>query len=312
MRITPYTDTDREEILALWSEALPLDSITRDIFESRVLLDENFDPSTLLLAKENGKLIGFIIGAYAKRMPLGDHDPKGTRSWITVLAVLPRSSLHEVGSSLIAEIEGRFRSLGKTECVVSGYPPGYFTPGIDKSAYPKLLELFQSSGYVPYHEALSMDAPIVLFEIPDKVKIQQKKLSEEGIEIRAYCRTDLVQFLDFLERTMQTDWIRVERRNLLKISEGGFREEQITVVTKDNDIIGYCQSEGSHFGPFGVGEKFQGKGIGTVLLARAIEQMKQAGLHNAWVMWTDDIAAKVYSKFGFKETRRFVLLNKKL
>jgi GNAT superfamily N-acetyltransferase len=312
MRITPYSDADRERILTLWSEALPLDTITQDVFESRVLLDENFDPSTLLLAKENEKLVGFVIGAYAKRMPLGDHDPKGTRSWITVLAVHPRSSLREVGGSLIAEIEKRFRSLGKTECVVSGYPPGYFTPGIDKSAYGPLLELFQSSGYAPYHEALSMDASIVLFEITDKVNTQQKKLSEEGIEVRAYRRSDLVKFLDFLERTMQTDWVRVERRNLRKMSEGSFRKEQITVVTKDDDIIGYCQFEGSHFGPFGVGEKFQGKGIGTVLLARAIERMKQAGHHNAWVMWTDDVAAKVYDKFGFKETRRFILLNKKL
>jgi GNAT superfamily N-acetyltransferase len=312
MRITPYIDADRERILTLWSEALPLDTITHDVFESRVLLDDNFDPSTLLLAKGNENLVGFVIGAYAKRMPLGDHDPKGTRSWITVLAVHPRSSLREVGGSLIAEIENRFRSLGKTECVVSGYPPGYFTPGIDKSAYGPLLELFQSNGYVPYHEALSMDASIVLFEISDKVNTQQKKLSEEGIEIRAYRRSDLVKFLDFLERTMQTDWVRVERRNLRKMSEGGFREEQITVVTKDDDIIGYCQFEGSHFGPFGVSEKFQGRGIGTVLLARAIERMKQAGYHNAWVMWTDDTAAKVYGKFGFKETRRFILLKKKL
>jgi len=312
MHITPYTDADREQILTLWSEALPLDTITHDVFESRVLLDENFDPSTLLLAKENEKLVGFVIGAYAKRMSLGDHDPDGTRSWITALAVHPRSSLREVGGLLIAEIEKRFRSLGKKECIVSGYPPGYFTPGIDKSAYAPLLDFFQSNGYASYHEALSMDASIVLFEISDKVNVQQKKLLEEGIDIRAYRRTDLVKFLDFLERTMQTDWVRVERRNLRKMSEGGFREEQITVVTKDDDIIGYCQFEGSHFGPFGVSEKFQGRGIGTVLLARAIERMKQAGHHNAWVMWTDDLAAKVYGKFGFKETRRFILLKKKL
>ena len=312
MRITPYTDADRHAILNLWSEALPLDTITHDVFESRVLLDENFDPSTLLLAKENEKLIGFIIGAYAKRMPLGDHDPKGTNSWITALAVHPNGLFQEVGGSLIAEIEKQFRAFGKSECIVSGYPPGYFTPGIDKSAYGPLLQLFQSKGYSPYHEALSMDASIVLFEVSEKVSAQQKKLLEDGIEVRAYRRTDLVKFLDFLERTMQTDWVRVERRNLRKMSEGGFREEQITVVTKDNDIIGYCQFEGSHFGPFGVGEKFQGRGIGTVLLGRAIERMKQAGHHNAWVMWTDDLAAKVYAKFGFKETRRFVLLKKKL
>lgn len=312
MRISPYTDSERERVLTLWAEALPLDSVTHDIFETRVLLDENFDPETFLLAKENGSLFGFVIGAYGKRISLGDHDPEGNRSWITVLAVRPSSSLERVGGALLAEVERRFRDLGKKECIVSGYPPGYFTPGIDKKACASLLEFFLSRGYVSYHEALSMDSPIVLFEVPDKVKEQQRQLETEGIEIRTYRRTDLVKFLDFLERTMQTDWVRVERHNLRKMAEGGFREEQITVVTHGDEIVGYCQFEGSHFGPFGVSEKYQGRGIGTVLLARAIERMKQEGYHNAWVMWTDDAAAKVYSKFGFKETRRFVLLKKSL
>jgi GNAT superfamily N-acetyltransferase len=111
---------------------------------------------------------------------------------------------------------------------------------------------------------------------------------------------------------MPTDWVRVERRNLKKISEGGFTENQITVVTHDNKIIGYCQFEGSHFGPFGVSNKYQGRGIGTVLLARTIERMKREGHHDAWVMWTDDVAAKVYGKFGFTETRRFSILKKEL
>jgi GNAT superfamily N-acetyltransferase len=111
---------------------------------------------------------------------------------------------------------------------------------------------------------------------------------------------------------MPTDWVRVERRNLRKMTEGGFSPEQITVATKDGEIIGYCQFEGSHFGPFGVSDAFQGRGIGTVLLARTLERMKCAGYHDAWVMWTDDIAAKVYGKFGFHETRRFALLKKKL
>ena len=312
MTISSFTDSDRESVLALWAEALPLDTVTHDVFESRVLLDENFDAETFLLAKEKNVLKGFAIGAYGKRISLGDHDPDGIRCWVTVLAVDPHSSLKEIGSALLSELEQRFKKLGKTECVVSGYPSAYFTPGIDGKAYKPLLELFQSRGYSPYHEALSMDAAIVLFEVSDIVKEKQKKLSADGVEIRQYRRSDLLKFLDFLERTMQTDWVRVERRNLRKLSEGGFKEEQITVVTKGEEIIGYCQFEGAHFGPFGVAEAYQGKGIGTVLLARTIERMKQVGHHNAWVMWTDDVAAKVYSKFGFKETRRFTLLKKKL
>ncbi len=312
LSLSQFTDADRSEVLDLWSASLPFDAITEDAFETRVLLDENFDPSTVLLARDNGKLAGFIVGVYARRMPLGDADPKGTRSWITVLGLDPQGSVAAVGESLIGEVEKRFRALGKTECFVSNYPPGYFTPGIDLKAYKPLIELFRSCGYVAFHEALSMDAKIVLLTIAEKVRERERTLQSEGICVRPYRRTDLLKFLGFLEQTMPTDWVRVERRNLRRIAEGGFGEDQITVVAKGDDIIGYCQFEGSHFGPFGVSEQFQAKGIGTVLLARTLERMKQQGYHDAWVMWTDDIAARVYAKFGFSETRRFILMKKQL
>jgi GNAT superfamily N-acetyltransferase len=308
----PYSDSSRTEILRLWSRALPLDAVSEGMFESRVLLDENFDPEYFLLARQGPDLVGCILGAYAKRMPLGDADPDGTRCWITALAVDPSADLNAVGSTLIKELERKFAALGKKECLVSTYPPGYFTPGIDQRNYTPLLDLFLSHGYVKQKEAISMDSSIVLFTVSDAVKENESELRKKGIEIRPYRRTDLLNFLSFLEQTMPSDWVRVERRNLKKISEGRFTENQITVVTHGKNIIGYCQFEGAHFGPFGVSDAYQGRGIGTVLLARTIERMKTDGHHDAWVMWTDDVAAKVYGKFGFKETRIFAILKKEL
>jgi len=310
--LSPYTDAARDELLKLWAEALPLDAITLDTLETRVLLDENFDPRTFLLARSDGALVGFVLGIHARRMPLGDADPDSDRCWITALGVHPNVSKNDVGGLLLSSVEAELKSLGKKECRISGYPPGYFTPGIDMKAYVHYLDLFKMHGYEVFHEALSMDASIVLFTIPDKTVGIERSFRGEGIEIRPYRRNDLVRFMDFLEKTMPSDWVRVERRNLRKIVEGGFHTEQVTVVTKGDDIIGYCQFEGSHFGPFGVSDAYQGRGIGTVLLARTLERMRMEGHHDAWVMWTDDVAAKVYGKFGFKETRRFALLKKNL
>jgi mycothiol synthase len=314
MKVTlvPYADAARDELLALWSSALPLDAITLDTLENRVLLDENFDPRTFLLAHTSGRLIGFVLGIHAKQMPLGDADPNGDRCWITALGVHPDHDINEIGNALLSEVEKQFRTLGKRECRVAGYPPGYFTPGIDILAYKPYLALFHANGYETFHEALSMDSPIALFTVPEKTVEIERHLKKEGIEIRFYRRNDLVRFMEFLETSMPSDWVRVERRNLRKIVEGGFHCEQVVLVTKGDDIVGYCQFEGSHFGPFGVSEAYQGQGIGTVLLARTLERMRQEGHHDAWVMWTDDVAAKVYGKFGFKETRRFAMLKKSL
>ena len=311
MKISEYTDSYRQPILDLWARALPLDAVSHDTFEARVLLDENFDSATALVAVANDKPVGFIIGTHAKRMPLGDADPNGTRSWITLLAVDPSVSMSDVGGALIDHVESEFKALGKTECFVSTHPPGYFTPGIDRN-YKELLDLFIAKNYSEVKQALSMDSSIVLFTLTEKVLQKEKELGTEGIEFRAYQRTDLVQFMAFLEKSMPTDWVRVERANLKKLGTGGFTPEQITIVTHGERIIGYCQFEGSHFGPFGVADEYQGRGIGTVLLARTLDRMRTCGYHDAWVMWTDDLAAKVYTKFGFKETRRFSILHKQL
>ncbi|MBI5473523.1 MAG: GNAT family N-acetyltransferase [Ignavibacteriae bacterium] len=312
MKISEYTDSYRQPILDLWARALPLDAVSQDVFEARVLLDENFDPTTAVIALVNNVPVGFIFGAHAKRMPLGDADPNGTRSWITLLAVDPSVSMSEVGGALIEHVENKFKALGKTECYVSTYPPGYFTPGIDRNNCKPLLDLFLTKQYSEVKQALSMDSSIVLFTLSEKVLQKERELKGEGIEFRVYQRTDLVQFMAFLEKSMPTDWVRVERANLKKLGTGGFTPEQITIVTHGEKIIGYCQFEGSHFGPFGVSDEYQGRGIGTVLLARTLDRMRTCGYHDAWVMWTDDLAAKVYAKFGFKETRRFSILQKQL
>lgn len=309
---SPYTDQDLPSVLRIWNASLRLDAMTADMFTSRLLLDANFDPATFILAREGANVIGFVLGFHAKQMPLGDADPDGTRSWIVGLGVDEKSDLKLVGEGLLKAIEGVFVSLKKKETYVSSYPPAYITPGIDKKAYASTLDLFRRQGYAETKEALSMDAPIVLFEVPTTTVQKESALAGEGIAFRTYRDADLMRFLDFLERHMPSDWVRVERRNLQSIPTGQFSRDQITVVTKGEEIIGYCQFEGSHFGPFGVSAAYQGRGIGTVLLARTLERMRHMGYHNAWVMWTDEAAAKVYGKFGFTVTRRFAILRREL
>ena len=312
LTITPFTDSDRASLLDFWGKVLPLDAIAEDTLENRILLDDNFDSETFLLAHDGNELAGFILGAYGKRTDLGDADPTKTKSWITAFGIHPARATDQVAKPLLSRLEQFFKSKGKTEVMVSTYPPGYFTPGVDAKAYPRLLEFYTANGYREVHQALSMDSSIVLFTLSDEVRSKEQKIREKGIDIRPYRRSDLLGFLNFLERSMPTDWVRVERANLRALTHGQFHSDQITVVTKGDEIIGYCQFEGSHFGPFGVSDAYQGQGVGTVLLARTLERMRTMGYHDAWVMWTDDVAAKVYQKFGFKETRRFSILKKGL
>ncbi len=289
---------------------MPLDAITLDTLESRVLLDENFDENTFLVAKENDHVVGFVVGTYARRVPLGDHDPNGDRCWITALGVEPEYQKQGVAAKMLASLFEKFKNLGKRECYIATYAPGYFVPGIDVKEYSGALSFLKKLGFEETYRPLSMDASIALFKVTPEMKEKERKLRDAGIKIMPYTRDKLIPFMKFTERELPADWQRVSRTNLKDLTRGLFSADQIFIAVKGEDVIGYCQFEGAHFGPFGVAADYQGKGIGTVLLGRTIEHMRAKGHHDAWVLWTDDVAAKVYSKFGFKETRRFAVMKK--
>ena len=316
--ITPISNLDIEGVLRLWNKVLPLDAVTLDSLEARVLLDENFDENTFVVAKEDDRIVGFIVGTYARRVPLGNHDPNGDRCWITALGVEPEYQKQGVAAKMLASLFEKFKTLGKRECYIATYAPGYFVPGIDIKEYSDAISFLKKSGFEETYRPLSMDTQLPLFKVTREAEEKEKRLLENGIVIRAYTRNDLLSFMKFLEANMPSDWVRVSRANLRDLTRGIFQPDQIFVAVsegpsgKENEVIGYCQFEGAHFGPFGVAEKYQGKGIGTVLLGRTLERMRAKGYHNAYVLWTDDVAAKVYSKFGFKETRRFVVIRKSI
>ncbi|MGC8595696.1 MAG: GNAT family N-acetyltransferase [Candidatus Kryptoniota bacterium] len=310
----PFSQGDTDQILDLWNHALPLDAITVDTLEARVLLDENFDHSTFLVAKDKDIVVGFVVGTYARRVPLGDHDPHGDRCWITAFAVREDYRRNGLATKMFNLLLEKFKTLGKRECYIATYAPGYFVPGVDIHEYSNALIFLKKLQFEEVGRPLSMDTHLPLFKVSPDVMRRELELADNGIVIRPFTRMDLLGFLSFLEKNMPADWVRVARANLRDITRGIFQPDQIFVAvsTHTQEIVGYCQYEGSHFGPFGVAEKHQGKGIGTVLLARTLERMRAKGYHNAYVLWTDDIAAKVYSKFGFKETRRFAVLRKSI
>jgi GNAT superfamily N-acetyltransferase len=108
------------------------------------------------------------------------------------------------------------------------------------------------------------------------------------------------------------DWEWLALRNLARAHEGSFCPEQIHLAIHEEQVVGYCQYEGAHLGPFGVAEGFQGNGIGTVLLAHTMASMVECDLHHAWVLWTGERAARLYARFGFRVSRRFAVLHKEL
>jgi GNAT superfamily N-acetyltransferase len=316
MCIEPFHSQDLDELVGVWNRSLPADLISAARLEARVLLDPNFREAFFLVARDEARIVGFALGIcgegfcyQAEQVP---PERMGSRAWILALAVEREHRGRDVGTALLRELEERFREAGKREVWIASYPTAYLVPGVDEAAYAEGLAFLQRKGYRVAYTALAMDASLWPPAHQEGAIQAEQDLAAQGIVFHTYAPRWLSPFRAFLRQEVPWDWEYLALRNLARLHEGTFSAAQIHLAIHEGQVVGYCQYEGAHFGPFGVARGYQGRGIGTVLLARALYAMAQQGLHNAWVLWTGERAAALYARFGFQVSRRFAVLHKEV
>ena len=314
MQIRPYEDKDRDGLLALWEAALPLDGLSLPDFERRVLLDWNRERESLMLAFEDpaGPPLGFIL-CLVLRYPIENTGLLENRGFITAFGVHPGHRRKGIGAALLDRAEQFFRDRNRNEIAIAPYTPNYFVPGVDKERYTDGIAFLEKHGFKEFSEGIAADAMIGRFEVAPDVREKEEKLRTEGITVEPFRRKQMAEYIDFMAAHMPGPWLEDARRNLRDLTRGLFPADAIMLAMDEGKIIGYCQFEGQHFGPFGVVDGYQGRGIGSVLLAKTLYQMRLYGNHVAYVLWTGERAAKgVYGRLGFTISRRFALMKKDL
>ncbi|MFA6108253.1 MAG: GNAT family N-acetyltransferase [Candidatus Latescibacterota bacterium] len=310
--VRAYRGEDEGPLLALWNAALPLDPLNPATFRRKVLLDPNFDPGWLLLAEEQGALLGFCL-CLIRRVPLEKTGMQPEAGWISAFGVHPEARRQGAGTALLDRALALFRAEGRQSVAIASYIPNYFVPGVDVTHYADGLAFLQRRGFEELDRPMSMDTQLVGRDLEPFVACGRQLQQDHGVEVRAMRPTEIPALMALLQAHMPGDWVRHAREVLLDISRGQGDFDQFTIARLGDEVVGYCQFEGEHFGPFGVREGMQGKGIGTVLLATCLQAMQRRGLHTAFVLWTSDANAdKVYARFGFRETRRFSVVRRSL
>lgn len=310
--IRGYRGADEEEFLSLWNQALPFDPIDRSTFRRKVLLDPNFHPDWLLVAEGQGRLVGFCL-CLIRRVPLEKVGMQPETGWITAFGVRPEYRRQGIGAALLDRGLERFRQEGRQTVAIAPYTPNYFVPGVDLIGYTEGLAFLKERGFEEIDRPMSMDALLVGRDLGPWLERREILRRERGVEVRAMQPGEIPALMAMLQAHMPGDWVRHARELLLDISRGIGDYDQFTLAVKEGEVVGYCQFEGEHFGPFGVREGMQGQGIGTALLATCLQAMQRRGLHAAFVLWTSQAnAERIYSRFGFRETRRFAVLQRTL
>ncbi len=306
--VRPYQGTDEAALLALWNTALPYDRIAPNVLRTKVLLDPNFTPAGLLLAEEEGQVVGFVL-ALTRQTPLFLQGLEPERAWITAFGVHPAHRRRGVGRALFSAILDRLAAEGRATALISPYTPNYFTPGVDQDAYPEAMAFLLAQGWRVISTPISMHVELTSFSVPAALAAHQERLhAETGIAVHPVQPADLPALMPFIATHFGWDWHRHATEYLSALFGPGADDICFLVAERQGEIVGYCQQRRERFGPFGVMPSLRSQGIGRVLLFRCLEEMTARGFHAAWFLWTGADAARLYSTAGFRQARRFAVL----
>ena len=102
MRVRTFAfDADWEAVHALWARCGPGVQFSRSDEPSEIMKKLRRDPDLFLVAEQDGRLVGAVMGGY-----------DGRRGLVYHLAVEPESRHHGIGAALMAELEGRLKEKG--------------------------------------------------------------------------------------------------------------------------------------------------------------------------------------------------------
>jgi GNAT superfamily N-acetyltransferase len=227
------------------------------------------------------------------------------------LGVVSSWRRHGIGRSLVDHVAAFWAAQGITRIVVGPYVPAYVTPGVDEGAYPDAVTFLEELGFRTDSRPLSMRVLLTGYRPHGDAARLRQDLTAARVHIRPVLPADIVPLLEFLDRHFP-HW-RADATGVLQVIAGGDPAAvTMHVATERDEIVGFAQSRGERFGPFGVSEACRGRGVGAVLLSTTLTAMRAQGFHCAWFLWTTDRAARLYEKHGFAEVRRFAIMSREI
>ena len=291
-------------LVDLWNRTLVRDPISLESFRRQTLLNPNFDPASCLIAHDaSATCVGFVLAhaPRAQRLHSGAHGA----GRIVCLGVLPAPRRQGLGTQLL---DAALAFLGERGCArVSVAAHEYYAAGVDAEAYSEGIAFLTKRGFSQVGEATAMGRLLYDLEWPDDVRAARSRLARDGIDITCF-EPDYTEALAAYFAAEFPDWIEFFTRKL----DARHDLDEIVIATHSGKVVGYCQHlDTDHVGPFGVAAAYRNKGIGSVMLYRLLDRMRQKGYRFAWFGETGR-ARPYYERAGFFVTRRYALLRREL
>jgi len=125
MQLRSFGWRDLEAVLDLWRAAGPGIHLGRSDSPDEIRKKLSRDPDLFLVAEDQGRILGAVMGGY-----------DGRRGLVYHLAVLPQERRRGLGSTLMAELEQRLRAKGCVKYYLLVTPDN-----------PQVLEFYRRLGW---------------------------------------------------------------------------------------------------------------------------------------------------------------------
>lgn len=261
--------------LGQWWE---FDTITPDLLFEKLEGDPLADPELCFSAFYEGELVGLL---FAVRRDIREQ----ALGYVKLMGVHPDWRRKGIGTALFQRAEKELAAKGAGVIRLYDVPLNYFMPGIDPRYTPALCFAWKM-GFQQFGEAVNMVSDLKLLDLDTTA--EEQDLEKQGITIRRASLEDKPALMELLSTEWQlwNNEVEMAFRDDPPSVHIAFTEEKLRAFSVHN---GNNKGTG-WFGPMGTHADLRGKGVGSILLKRCLEDMRRQGHKRAIIPWVAPIA----------------------
>ena len=268
--IRPLAEADLSAVARRLAAEYPADGMTVANIGHKVWGDDHYEADLNLGAWRDGRLTGVLLGV-----------ARSGRAWIKALTVRPDPAVAE---ALLAAFEDSLRHRCITTIDVSGSAPFYFLPGVDATDAQAVC-FYTAHGFRKANDSYNMACDLLHQSLDTSAA--EADLATHGYRCARLTPADAGALATFLGNWFSPGWATETLEAL------GNQPVSAHVAWQRKRVVGFAAAEVTNpgwFGPTGVHPRHRGRGLGRVLLLRALADLRDLGYRRAEIGWVGPLA----------------------
>ena len=275
--IRPLEARDLPAAAALCRREIAYLPFSEAILQDRILDDPDFDPALNPTVWQGEHLAGLACGAPPS-------EELQTAGGVKLFAVARDVRRRGIATRLFDHIEERLTGLGASESVAIIAGNNRFMQGLDLR-YTEALCFLEARGYERAGDGMDMDVDLRTTPL-DTSEREAELERDHGLRVRRVSMADFQKAWDYVAREFEYPSALATApvgRRWAYLATSGLKLDPPTLwmAEKDGEFCGFAVTDVAapeRLGPMGVSPEVRKLGVGTVLLKRALADLRDRGV----------------------------------